>query len=141
MAKTAANTVLGYNIRLKSGTKTFMGVTSEDMTVTPNYRESITKDNAGQTQRVKTNVDFTFAVSGLVGFTSEGTKMDSADMIDNLLSDELTLIDFVYTTPNHTLSGQCFITSYSESSDSENEATYTLNLQSSGKVTKAEVAA
>ena len=44
----------GYNFRFNVGGHNFIGVTQDDMTITPTTKESITKDDQGNRRRAVT---------------------------------------------------------------------------------------
>ena len=102
---------LGYNIAFKVNNKTFAGRTQDDLTITPTIKESITKDDAGQKNSAVTGKEVTFSCQGLVILTDSATT--------KLVRDD------------------CIITGYSESSNSEDEATYSVDLKSTGAITFA----
>ena len=58
--------VEGYNIALTIGGKTLCGRTQDDLTIAAKVKESITKDDEGETQRRITGHDVSFSVSGLI---------------------------------------------------------------------------
>lgn len=134
--------VLGYNIALKLGTKTCLGRTQEDLSVTPTVKESITKDDAGQKQFSVTGQEVTFKVSGLVTFddsTGTTTTMDGDDLMDqSLKTGSAAEISAVYYRGANGASyqGTVIMTGYSESSNSEDEATYTADFKVTGSFTK-----
>ena len=131
--------ILGYNIALKVNDKTVLGVTQDDFNIATRMKESLTKADRGNTQRTITGRDFTFTSTGMVEVKATGetaTSLDRDDMIALTgLVGSAAVIPFVYTSEGmKSYSGHCVITGYSESSNSEDEATFTLNLQSSGEL-------
>ena len=124
----------GYNIafRLKVGQNylTLAGRTQDDLTIAARTKESLTKDDAGATQVAVSGHDITFRATGLVDLTSE-----TAITRDTLLGYALqtasgAVFDFNYATNgNDLLSGQCVITNMSESSNSSDDATYTVDFR------------
>ena len=134
--------VLGYNIALKLGTKTCLGRTQEDLTVTPAVKESITKDDNGQKKFSVVAQEVAFKVSGLVTFnsaTSSTTTLDGDDLLDqSLKTGSAAEIAAVYYrgTNGAAYQGTVIMTGYSESSNSEDEATYTADYKVTGEFTK-----
>ena len=133
--------VLGYNIALKLGNKTCLGRTQEDLSVTPNVKESITKDNAGTKQYAVVGQEVTFKVSGLVTFddSSGTTALDGDNLMDqSLKTGSAAEIQAIYYrgTNGASYSGTVIMTGYSESSNSEDEATYTADFKVTGAFTK-----
>lgn len=133
--------ILGYNIALKMGGKTLIGRTQEDLTVTPNIKESITKDDAGQKQYSVTGQEVTFKVSGLMEYdsTSGATKLDSNALLEqSLKTGSAAEITAVYDrgTGGDNYTGTVIMTGYSESTNSEDEGTYTADFKVTGAFTK-----
>lgn len=133
--------VPGYNIALKLGNKTCIGRTQEDLTVTPTVKESITKDDAGAKQFSVVGQEVTFRVSGLMEFDSSTgtTKLDSDALMEQSLKTgaaaEITAIyDRGSSGENYT--GTVIMTGYSESTNSEDDGTYTADFKVTGTFTK-----
>ena len=131
---------LGYNIAFKVNSKTFAGRTQDDLTITPTIKESITKDDAGQKNSAVTGKEVTFSCQGLVVLTDTATtKLVRDDIVElALATGDSAIIPFKYqASSGKILSGNCIITGYSESSNSEDEATYSVDLKSTGAITFA----
>lgn len=133
--------VLGYNIALKLGNKTCLGRTQEDLSVTPTVKDSITKDDQGQKKYSVTGQEVTFKVSGLVTFddSSGTTALDGDDLLDqSLKTGSAAEIQAVYYrgTNGASYQGTVIMTGYSESSNAEDEATYTADFKVTGAFTK-----
>ena len=132
---------LGYNIAFKVNNKTFAGRTQDDLTITPTIKESITKDDAGQKNSAVTGKEVTFSCQGLVVLTDTATttKLVRDDIVElALATGDSAIIPFKYqASSGKILSGNCIITGYSESSNSEDEATYSVDLKSTGAITFA----
>lgn len=128
--------VAGYNIAFKLGTKTLAGRTQDDLTIAARTKESLTKDDSGDAQVAVTGHDITFRATGLVDTTST-TQINRDDLIaDALLTGSSAVLAFTYTAPSGTsISGNCVITNYSESSNSSDDATYTVDFRVTGSVT------
>jgi predicted secreted protein len=130
----------GYNIAFKVNNKTFAGRTQDDLTITPTVKESITKDDAGQKNSAVTGKEVTFSCQGLVVLTDTATtKLVRDDIVELALeTGSSAVIPFKYqASSGKVLSGNCIITGYSESSNSEDEATYSVDLKSTGAITFA----
>jgi predicted secreted protein len=134
-----ATPVAGYNIAFKIGGSTLAGRTQDDLTIAARTKDSITKDDAGETQSSITGHDITFRATGLVDVTGGTGKIDRDDIIEDALkTGSSAVIAFTYETASgKTLSGNCIITNYSESSNSEDDATYTVDFKTTGAVTFA----
>ena len=133
---------LGYNIAFKIGTKTLAGRTQDDLTITPTIKESITKDDAGNRNQQVSGQEVTFSCQGLVnlsnptGITNRLTRDEIVEMALETGTD--AELNFTYAASSgKQLSGKCVITGYSESSNSEDEATYTVDFKTSGTLTFA----
>ena len=133
---------LGYNIAFKIGTKTLAGRTQDDLTITPTIKESITKDDAGNKNQQVSGQEVTFSCQGLVnlsnptGITNRLTRDEIVEMTLETGAD--AELNFTYAASSgKQLSGKCVITGYSESSNSEDEATYTVDFKTSGTLTFA----
>lgn len=135
--------LLGYNLAFKVDGKTFAGRTQDDFNLTPTVKESITKDDQGTKRRQVSGYDATFSCQGVVELTTTGTNVLTRDEIVAmaLTKGSSSIIPFSYSAPGaKALTGNCVITGYSESSNSEDEATYSLNFQVSGDITQASTA-
>lgn len=130
--------VEGYNIALKVGNKTLAGRTQDDLSITPTTKESITKDDSGNKESRVVGHEVTFSCQGLVDVSaSTTTKMGRDDIIALALatgsSAEVTVL---YTCDGgDTYTGTAVCTGYTESSNSEDEATYTVDFKISGAFT------
>lgn len=131
--------VAGYNIAFKIGGSTFAGRTQDDLTIAARTKESITKDDQGSTQSSINGHDITFRATGLVDVTGGTNILDRDDIIEDVLkTGSSAILAFTYTTTGgKVLSGNCVITNYSESSNAEDDATYTIDLRTTGAVTLA----
>lgn len=124
----------GYNIafRLKVGNDylTLAGRTQDDLTIAARTKESLTKDDAGATQVAVTGHDITFRATGLVDVTSATAITRDALIADALLTSSSAVLDFQYATNgNDLLSGKCVITNLTESSNSSDDATLTVDFR------------
>lgn len=133
---------LGYNIAFKIGSKTLAGRTQDDLTITPTIKESITKDDSGNKNQQVSGQEVTFSCQGLMnlsnptGTTNRLTRDEIVEMA--LETGPEAELNFTYAASSgKQLSGKCVITGYSESSNSEDEATYTVDFKTSGPLTFA----
>lgn len=130
--------VMGYNIGLKLGGRTLLGRTQDDLKITSTIKESITKEDMGVKNSIVTGHEVSFTVAGIIEFGGGvSTHFDRDGIIAaSLLTGSDAEIAFTYSCDDgRTLSGTCIITDYSESSNSEDEATYSLNCKSTGSIT------
>ena len=122
---------LGYNICLKYQNKTFVGVTQDDLSISANFKDSVTKDDGGVKQSVVTSHTTTFKVAGIVQMTGSGTTKLYNDAI-MALALSTSPISIQYVRADGTAkSGSAIVTGYSESSpaDPDNDTTYSLDLE------------
>ena len=131
--------VAGYNIAFKIGGSTLAGRTQDDLTIAARTKESITKDDQGATQSSINGHDITFRATGLIDVTGGTNILDRDDIIEDVLkTGSSAILAFTYTTTGgKVLSGNCVITNYSESSNAEDDATYTVDFKTTGQVTFA----
>ena len=128
----------GYNIAFKIGGKTFAGRTQDDLTIAARTKESLTKDDAGATQVAVTGHDITFRATGIVELGSDtAAKMFRNTMIATaLLTGSGAVLSFKYMpTGGQAYGGNCIITNYTESSNSSDDATYTVDFRVTGNMT------
>ena len=126
--------VAGYNIAftLSPGHFTLAGRVQDDLTIAARIQERLTKDDNGVSQARVTGHDITFRATGLVEINGQGLDRDwmlSASQAGNTL-------DFTYLCDGGgTLSGDCVITNFSESSNASDDATWTLDFRVVGTPT------
>lgn len=127
--------VNGYNVAFKVNNKTFCGRTQDDLTVAATVKESITKDDEGETQYSVSGHEVTFRASAIMEVgTTDNTKMDRDALIaQSLKKGTEAIVPVTY----HAGSGQAYggnaiITNYSESSNSSDEATVNLDFRITG---------
>lgn len=131
----------GYNIGLQLGSKTMLGRTQDDLTVSARVKESLTKDDQGDANSVVTGHDVTFKCSGLLMLNGSGetAQMDRDDVLGLVFSTgDNAELSFTYSVSGgKTMTGGCIITGYSESSSAsgEEDATISLDLKVIGSVT------
>ena len=132
--------VQGYNIAFKIGSKTICGRTQDDLTVAARLTESITKDDAGDTQVTVSGHDVTFSASGMVVVgNAEAGKMDRDDMMEQAMKKGSSApITATYLTQGgDTYTGSVIMTQYRESSNSTDIATWQADFRVSGAFTKS----
>lgn len=132
----------GYNIAFKINNKTLAGRTQDELNITPTIKESITKDDGGNKRQEVVGHEVTFAAQGLVVLTNpQGTtnRLTRDDIMElSLAKGSGAKTPFSYAASSgKVLSGNCVITGYTESSNSEDEATYSVNFKVDGEVTFA----
>ena len=136
--------VEGYNIAFKLNNKTLAGRTQDDLTITPTTKESITKDDQGNKQSMVIGQEITFAAQGMVEVSTTGaspgatTKLTRDDLIEMALkTGSAAVFPFVYSCAGgKSYSGNCVCTGYTESSNSEDTASWTMNFKVSGSMTQ-----
>lgn len=134
--------VEGYNIAFKVNGKTLAGRTQDDLTITPTTKESITKDDKGNKNSIVIGQEVTFACQGLVEVSSGGSstsKLFRDDIIAMALQKGAdATFPFVYNCEGgDTFSGHCVVTGYTEGSNSEDTADWTMNFKVTGEMAKS----
>ena len=129
---------LGYNFIFTWGGKKIAGVTDDQLQITPNVKESITKDDEGATQSEIIGQGVEITVNGLCykNAQNETTKLDEDDLIAlNLKKGDSAKINFVYTRGSgRVYTGQAIPNGYSESSNSEDYANFSQNFKVIGNM-------
>lgn len=125
----------GYNIRLKVEDKYLIGVTSDEVSVSPNTKTSIVKENQGTKQEAITGHTVTFSVSGLIDNTGgDSTMLDNDDIIAlAVLTGDSAVVGIDYIRSNgDEYTGTGVITGYTESTpaSSDEDSTYSLTIES-----------
>lgn len=137
----ATSVVEGYNVALSIGSKTVLGRTQEDLSISAVTKTSITKDDAGVQQEKVVRHDITFRVAALMSLDSETThtKLDRDDVIALALSTGSSAVVAVSyaCTGGTTYTGSAIITGYSESTsaDLDSDSTISLDLKVIGTLT------
>ena len=125
----------GYNVAFKIGGKTIVGRTQDDLTIAARVKESLTKDDQGDTQREVTGHDVTFKASALmVVNNSDSTKLDRDDVMALALAKGTNAVVAVTyeATGGSTYGGNAIITNYTESSNASDDATISIDFQITG---------
>ena len=137
----ATSVVEGYNVALSIGSKTVLGRTQEDLSISAVTKTSITKDDAGVQQEKVVRHDITFRVAALMSLDSETThtKLDRDDVIAlALATGSSAVLSVSYAcTSGTTYTGSAIITGYSESTsaDVDSDSTISLDLKVIGTLT------
>lgn len=139
-----ATELLGRNIYLlyNDGVsdKIFAGTTSNSFEIAVETIEALTKQDAGKPRIIGTKQTGSVQIEGLVTINEaadDTTQIDKDDIID--LVEAKALIDFVYggsTAGDVVRKGKILLTGYSESTDSEGLATFSVSGSISGAMTK-----
>ena len=128
----------GYNIAFKIGGKTLAGRTQDDLTIAARTKESLTKDDQGATQVSVSGHDITFRATGIVELGSDTAAKQFRNTIiaTALLTGSSAVLAFKYmATGGQAYGGNCIITNYTESSNSSDDATYTVDFRVTGNMT------
>lgn len=138
----AATSVLGYNIvvRMLSGsdTKTFVGVTANSLEISPEMKESITKDDLGQKKKtlIGNNITFSIEALSMLKETGDTLLLDRNDIIDlTLAGSEFDFIYGPFASGSKVRKGKAKITSFSESSPADGDATISVSCEVQGALT------
>lgn len=132
--------VEGYNIATKINGKTAVGRTQDDVTIAARIIESITKDDAGETQAAVNGHDITFSTAGLIGVgNTDSDKIDRDDMIAQALKKgDDAIVPITYVCDNgDTYEGNAIMTQYRESSNATDRATWNADWRITGSFTKS----
>ena len=124
----------GYNIRIKLEDKYLIGVTSDEVSVSPNTKESITKEDAGVKQEAVISNTVTFNISGLIDMTGGSvTVLDNDDILEMACkTGDAAVVDIDYVRGSGTAySGTGIITGYTETNpaDPDEDPTYSLTVE------------
>lgn len=120
--------------------KLFAGTKSNTFNINPKVKESITKENKGTSSKKIVGYDTEFSVDGVMEINEkeETTKrLDRDGVIDLVIAGNP--LDYTYGNlgvGNTIRKGKMVITSYSESTDAEGEATYSLSCAGISKMDK-----
>lgn len=132
----------GYNVALQVDGKTLVGRTQDDMNIAARTKDSLTKDDKGNSNETVTGHDVTFRAAGLMDNTKpEGTQALTRDEIIelSLKKGDAAKIPVRYAAESGAVyGGTGIITGYSESTAANGDATYGLDIKISGEFTKIE---
>jgi len=122
----------GFNVYLTTSGKTFVGVTSDELSVDTATKESTTKDDAGVKSKRVTSHTFNFTVSGLFDVTDTTATRLNNDAIMALALGNASF-SIIYERGNGAnYSGTAIVSGYTESTpaDPDEDSTYSLQLRS-----------
>ena len=140
----------GYNIAFRILVDdeyiTLAGRTQDDMTIAARTRESLTKNDAGNAQVAVIGHDVTFRATALIDLDGDEdiTRDDLMDIVMQIGDD--AEIEFSYASDTagpsgqlvpasyYKCSGTCVITNYSETSNSPDAATLTVDFRVVGEM-------
>ena len=125
----------GYNVAFKISGKTIVGRTQDDLTIAARVKESLTKDDQGDTQREVIGHDVTFKASALmVVANTDAAKLDRDDVIALALAKGTSaVVPVTYeATGGDIYGGNAIITNYTESSNASDDATISIDFQITG---------
>lgn len=124
----------GYNIALKVGTKLLAGRTQDDMNIAAVTKDSLTKNDKGNSRKVVTGHDVTFRAAGLMDNESKTDLTRDEIVAMSLLTGEDAVVEVRYGADGGKVyGGNAIITGYSESTAANGDATYGLDLAVSGE--------
>lgn len=129
----------GYNVALKIGTKTVVGRTQDDLTIAARTIDSITKDDAGESNMSVTGHDVSFSTSGMMAVgNSESSKLDRDDMIEqSLKKGNAAIVAIVYeATGGDKYGGNAIMMRYGESTSATEIGTWSADWQIVGEFAK-----
>lgn len=126
----------GYNVALQVDGKTLAGRTQDDLSIAAVTKDSLTKDDKGNSNQKVTGHTVTFRAAGLMdNTTGEATRLTRDEVIAmSLLTGDDAIIPVRYGAEGGKIyGGNAIITGYSESTNAQGEATYGLDLSISGE--------
>lgn len=126
----------GYNVALQVDGKTLAGRTQDDLSIAAVTKDSLTKDDKGNSNQKVTGHTVTFRAAGLMdNTTGEATRLTRDEVIAmSLLTGDNAIIPVRYGAEGGKIyGGNAIITGYSESTNAQGEATYGLDLSISGE--------
>lgn len=126
----------GYNVALQVNGKTLAGRTQDDLSISAQTKDSITKDDKGNSNQTVTGHAVSFKAAGLMdNTTGEATRLTRDEIIAmSLLTGDDAVIPVRYGAEGGKIyGGNAIISGYSESTNAQGEATYSLDLTISGE--------
>lgn len=130
---------LGFNFFFQLDGKNVGGETQSDLSISATEKSSLTKADKGNAQTEVSGHEVTANISGVSVVNKDGsTEVLDADILmeQSLKVGAESVIPFVYTRGEaKAYKGNCVITSYSESTNAEGEATWSLSIKVSGAMT------
>lgn len=129
----------GYNFIFTVGGKKYAGTTENTFSITPKTKESITKDDNGQSQIESDGYDSEITVKGIMALTEVGEVSTHLDFVDIRAAvkagDPVACVYGGKTSGDATESGNYIITSYSENTGSEDYGQFDATFKLSGELT------
>ena len=127
----------GYNIAFKVDGKTLAGRTQDDLTIAAISKDSITKDDNGNSNSTITGHDVSFKAAGLMDAAKGAAgKLGRDEIIRlSLKKGDDAKLPFVYGPADGLqYKGIAVITGYTESTNANGDATYGLDFKVSGEM-------
>lgn len=139
--------IQGYNIILQAttpdgNTKYFAGTTENTFDINVETEESQTKADKGTPRTTGKYYTGTFSINGLVSINETGDETENADRDDVIsLTIGMQKHHFVYKIEGGAkeYTGELMITSYSESTNSDEKGTFSVNCKVDGEITPVTV--
>lgn len=116
---------------LTTGGKTFIGVTSDELSIETATKESTTKDDGGVKSKRVTSHTYNFTVSGLLDITG-GTSSNLNNDAIIALALATTAFTIIYEREDgRNYTGSAIVSGYTESTpaDPDEDSTYSLQLR------------
>ena len=134
---------IGYNFFMKLNSKKVAGVTQDDFNISAKVVDSITKDDAGAMQSTVISHEITGTIAGKLKKkgASEDTSLDMDDLMSSALKTGTDAeISFVYQRASgKAYTGKLIITSYSESTNSEDVGTWSMGVKVIGNMSEQSI--
>lgn len=129
----------GYNIAFRIDGRTIAGRTQDDMNIQAVIKESLTKDDKGNSRKKVTGHNVTFRAAGLMDNGNPDTKGDATPLTRDeiialsLKTGEEAIVPVRYGADGGLIyGGNAIISGYSESTNAQGDATIGLDFQISG---------
>lgn len=127
----------GYNIAFKVDGRTIAGRTQDDMNIQAIIKESLTKDDKGNSRKKVTGHNVTFRAAGLMDNSEaegEATPLTRDEIIElSLKVGDEAIVPVRYGADGGVIyGGNAIIAGYSESTNAQGDATLGLDFQISG---------
>jgi len=120
----------GFNVKLTTSSKTFVGVTSDELSVDTTTKESTTKDDNGVKSKRVASHTFNFTVSGLFSIDDDYTGLDNDAIMALAIAN--TSFTIVYDRGNgENYTGTAVVAGYTETTPAnpDDDSTYSLQLR------------
>lgn len=126
----------GYNLAMRVDDKTLAGRTQDDMNIAAVIKESLTKNDKGNSRQKVTGHNVTFRAAGLMDNTTGQPQELTRDEVIalSLKKGDEAIVEVRYGVDGGKIyGGNAIITGYSESTNASGDATYGLDLTISGE--------